>query len=109
MCRRSRRPDTMTTPTDVPAGTDRHSSAEPAQDKLVADIERTRERLGDTVDELSARLSVKQQARARVDATRRRLHQQAGSAEALSRRPDVRAVTVALVAIVCIVVFRRRR
>jgi hypothetical protein len=82
------------------------------QEELVADIERTREQLGETVDALAAKLDFKRKARHRVEATRSRLDQKATRIQALSRRqPFIPAAAVAAVVVVSfvLIVWRRRR
>lgn len=47
-------------------------SGNPDIDKIQADIEQTRQELGETVDALTAKLDVKSRARARLDDTKQR-------------------------------------
>lgn len=114
----------MTAPAD-PSPT--RTAREPTADELVADIQRTRAQLSESVDSLVARLDVKAQARARADATKRRLRQQAASVQALGHRvagtakdaaPDhdpartafpVVAVSALTLAVVAVLIWRRRR
>ena len=78
------------TPADEALDQDRDLS----QEELVADIEQTRAQLGDTVDALAHKLDVKAQARARVDATKLRLRQQARSLQSIGRRVGGKAKDV---------------
>jgi hypothetical protein len=61
-------------------------------DDLQADIEATRDQLGETVEALSAKLDVKRQAKQKVD-----------------EMPVVPVAAVALIVIVGVVIWRRRR
>ena len=103
--------------------------AGPTADELQADIERTREQLGNTVDALSEKLDVKAQTRhkvenlkqgggAKVSAVRARGGQAAAKAKnaATDRQGKPKtgllagaALAAALLAVVAAVVWRRRR
>jgi len=81
---------------------------------LEADIEATRKELGDTVEALSAKLDVKQQAKDKVDQTKARVVEKAHAAQHVvtdnpERSLPVAAIVMALVVAVGIVVWRRRR
>jgi hypothetical protein len=114
----------MTTPTDPdlpPPGKD--ASVE----EIESDIARTRENLGDTVDELTQKLDVKAQAQHKVHDIKERAVEQVHTAqvrggEALTRakttltndqgkvKPVIPAVGAAvLVAMLTVVLWRRRR
>src|SRR5689334_14202360 len=87
---------------------------------IQADIEQTREQLAQTVDALSHKLDVKEQARHKVDETKERARQkvdttktrvvetsQVARQKAAEIPPPVIAVTV--VALISLIVWRRRR
>ena len=80
---------------------------------IEADIEATRHELGETVEALSAKLDVKQQARGKVDQTRQRVADKAHTAQhAVTENPQksvpVAAVVVAVAVVLGVVVWRRR-
>lgn len=90
---------------------------EPAPDAGVGDIEAdiaaTRRELGETVEALSAKLDVKQQARDRVDGTKHRVAEKAHTAQQVvtgnpRKSIPVAAFVVAAVVAVSVVVWRRR-
>jgi ElaB/YqjD/DUF883 family membrane-anchored ribosome-binding protein len=87
-------------------GPDQHS--EPNQDASVeaiqADIERTREQLGETVGALSSKLDVKQRAKEKVADTKELVAEKARAVPAL---PIAVAAAVAL--LVGVVIWKRRR
>jgi hypothetical protein len=72
--------------------------------EIEADIERQRDHLADTVDQLSQKLDVKAQARARVSRLQDRATTDTGKP-----RPELLAGAVALVAMVAGLVWLRRR
>jgi hypothetical protein len=72
--------------------------------EIEADIERQRDHLADTVDQLSHQLDVKAQAKARVSRLQRRATTASGKP-----RPEVIAGAVVLVAMVAGLVWWRRR
>lgn len=84
----------MDTPTD-PESTDPDFASEPGKDasteEIEADIARTRERLGHTVDELSGKLDVKSQARARIRAAKARATERATAVRETGRKHAARA------------------
>jgi MYXO-CTERM domain-containing protein len=73
-------------------------------DQIRADIAQQREELAATVDELQARLDVKTRARAKVGDLRERATTASGSP-----RPDLTAALVALVLVLTLAGWRRRR
>jgi MYXO-CTERM domain-containing protein len=73
-------------------------------DEIKADIERQREHLADTVDALHAKLDVKSQAQAKLAEVKDRVTTDSGSP-----RPEVVAVGAAAVALVVLLIWRRRR
>lgn len=78
---------------------------------IEADIEATRHELGETVEALSAKLDVKQQARGKVDRTRQRVADTAHTAQhAVTENPQKSVSVVVAVAVVLgVVLWRRRR
>jgi hypothetical protein len=79
--------------------TDRRTTAE-----IEADIERQRDHLADTVDQLSHKLDVKAQAKERASRFQDRATTQSGKP-----RPELVVGAVALVALVAGIVWWRRR
>lgn len=82
-------------------------------DDIEADIEATRHELGETVEALSAKLDVKQQARGKVDQTKQRVADNAHTAQHLvadkaQKSVPVAAVAVAVAVVLGVVVWRRR-
>jgi Protein of unknown function (DUF3618) len=75
---------------------------------LEADIERQRDHLAETVDQLSRKLDVKAQARARMSRLQGRLQDRA-TTESGKPRPEVVAGAVLLVGLVSVLVWWRRR
>lgn len=116
----------MTTPVDPDAS---EPGTDLSADELQADIERTREQLGNTVDALSEKLDVKAQTRhkmenlkrggaAKVDAVRARGGEAATRAKNAATDGQGKprngllvgaALAAALLAVVALVVWRRRR
>jgi hypothetical protein len=78
--------------------------SDPRTAEIEADIERQRDHLADTVDQLSQKLDVKAQARARVSRLQDRATTDTGKP-----RPELLAGAVALVAMVAGLVWLRRR
>jgi hypothetical protein len=78
---------------------DRRTTAE-----IEADIERQRDDLADTVDQLTYKLDVKAQARAKASDLQDRATTDSGKP-----RPEVVAAAVALVAVVAVLVWWRHR
>ena len=56
--------------------------AKPSKEELQADIEQTREQLGETVEALTAKLDVKSRTRERVNATKQQAADKVGAARA---------------------------
>jgi ElaB/YqjD/DUF883 family membrane-anchored ribosome-binding protein len=80
---------------------------------IEADIEATRQELGETVEALSAKLDVKQQARNKVDETKQRVAEKAHTAQlAVTDNPQksvpVAAAIAAVVVVIGVIVWRRR-
>ena len=73
-------------------------------DQLEADIERQRDELAATVTELQARLDVKARVRGKAEELKQRATSDSGKP-----RPELAAAAVAVVALVGIVLWRRRR
>ncbi len=74
-------------------------------EEIQADIERQREQLARTVDQLGHKLDVKAQTKAKVDAVKDRSTTAAGKP-----RPELLGAAAAvLVGVVLVVVWRRRR
>ena len=73
-------------------------------DQLEADIERQRDELAATVTELQARLDVKTRAKDKAQELRQRATTDSGKP-----RPELAAAAVAVVALVGVVLWRRRR
>lgn len=71
-------------------------------EELTAEIEATREHLGDTVDALADRLDVKKQAHEKIDHAKEQAHQKVDEAKdqvtSLTRRREIRAGAAAVVA-----------
>jgi Protein of unknown function (DUF3618) len=73
-------------------------------DAIEADIERQREELAATVSALQDRLDVKSRAREKAAELKDRATTDTGKP-----RPELAAVAAAVVGVVCLVVWRRRR
>ncbi|WP_182359974.1 DUF3618 domain-containing protein [Tomitella gaofuii] len=69
---------------------DSDAAAPDLRDEIVADIHRTREELGSTVDELAGKLDVRAQAEHAADAARARAVQTVRSAAATLEEPTLR-------------------
>jgi ElaB/YqjD/DUF883 family membrane-anchored ribosome-binding protein len=80
-------------------------------DDIEADIEATRQQLGETVEALSAKLDVKQQAKDKVDETKQRVAYTAQTAQhAVTDNPQKAVpVAAAVVALLLLVIVWRRR
>lgn len=84
-------------------------------EEIQADIERQRERLAETVDQLGAKLDVKAQTKAKVDDVK--VQTRAKVAEVKDRgttaegkpRPEVLGAAAAVVVVLAMVVWLRRR
>ncbi|BBY16426.1 DUF3618 domain-containing protein [Mycolicibacterium litorale] len=79
---------------------------------IEADIEATRQQLGETVEALSAKLDVKQQAKDKVDETKQRVAVKAQTAQHVvtdNPQKTVPVVAVAVALLVALIVWRRRR
>ena len=74
------------------------------QDRIEADIERQRDELAATVTELQARLDVKARATGKAAEIKQRATTDSGKP-----RPELAAAAVAVVALVGVVLWRRRR
>ena len=74
------------------------------QDRIEADIERQRDELAATVTELQARLDVKARAKGKAEELKQRATTDSGKP-----RPELAAAAVAVVALVGVVLWRRRR
>ena len=82
------------------------------QTEIQHEIERTRERLGETVDELAAKADVKARARAKVTEVKARATEVTGQvrqSQALQRRWPAVVVAGAMVAGAAVLIWRRRR
>ncbi len=75
------------------------------KDAIEADIEQTRAELGETTSALAAKLDVPQQARQKVDETKQRVAQKTAPV----RNNAVPIAAVAAVAVVGLLLWRRRR
>ena len=73
-------------------------------DQIEADIERQRDELAATVTELQARLDVKARARDKAEELKQRATTDSGKP-----RPELAAAAVTVVALVGVVLWRRRR
>lgn len=123
-------PETPMTRPDAASQDGRRPGSDASTAEIEADIARTRERLGETVEELSDRLDVKSRARGKTQAAKRRTVGQARIVRARGRqyaagtmaaltddqgkpKPVVSATAAALaamgVAVVVMVVWRRSR
>lgn len=79
-------------------------------DDIEADIERTREELGETVGALSAKLDVKGRAKQQAVETRERLAAKSKETKDLVRdKPAVPAIAALALMTIGVVVWRRRR
>jgi hypothetical protein len=72
--------------------------------EIEADIERQRDRLADTVDQLSAKLDVKSRAKAKATELSDRATTDSGKP-----RPEVLAAAVSLAALIAVLIWWRRR
>jgi chromosome segregation ATPase len=81
--------------------------------EIQQEIERTRERLGETVDELAAKADLKARARAKVTEVKARANEVTGQvrqSQALQRRwPAVVAAGALVAAGAAVLIWRRRR
>jgi Protein of unknown function (DUF3618) len=80
--------------------------------EIQQEIERTRERLGETVDELAARADVKARARAKAAEMKTRAAEVSGrvrQSQAVQRRWPAAVAAGALVAGAAVLLWRRRR
>jgi len=80
-----------------------------AKEAIQMDIDQTRDELAETVGALSAKLDVKAQARHKADATKARVAETAHSARSKAAQIPPSVLAVAAVAIVSVIVWRRRR
>lgn len=82
-------------------------------DDIEADIEQTRNELGETVEALQAKLDVKERAKDKVDETKARVAEKADTLRHTATDHPGRTVPVAAIvavlAVVGIIVWRRRR
>ncbi len=96
----------MTTPADsTEGGPPKGASTE----EIEADIARTRERLGDTVDALSERLDVKAQAKKKAQQTKDRAKSKAQHIQDQAGPALPIGAAVAVVLVVALVIWRRQR
>jgi Protein of unknown function (DUF3618) len=80
--------------------------------EIQQEIDRTRERLGETVDELAARADVKARARAKAAEMKNRAAEVSGrvrQSQAVQRRWPAAVAAGALVAGAAVLIWRRRR
>ena len=80
--------------------------------EIQQEIDRTRERLGETVDELAARADVKARARAKAAEMKARAAEVSGrvrQSQAVQRRWPAAVAAGALVAGAAVLIWRRRR
>lgn len=85
-------------------GSDPQETDTRSPDQIEADIEQQREQLADTVDALTAKLDVKAQASAKVDEVKHRATTDSGKP-----RPELIAAGAAVLVVVGLLVWRRRR
>lgn len=82
-------------------------------DDIQADIEQTRNELGETVEALQAKLDVKERAREKVDETKERVVEKADTLRHTATDNPKKSVPVAalvaVLAVLGIIVWRRRR
>ena len=76
----------------------------PTPEQIEADIERQRAQLAQTVDQLGHKLDVKEQARLRASRVKDRATTENGAP-----RPEVVAAATAVVALIALLVWRRKR
>jgi len=96
----------VTTPADsTEGGPPKGASTE----EIEADIARTRERLGDTVDALSERLDVKAQAKKKAQQTKDRAKSKAQHIQDQAGPALPIGAAVAVVLVVALVIWRRQR
>ena len=96
----------MTTPADsTEGGPPKGASTE----EIEADIARTRERLGDTVDALSERLDVKAQAKKKAQQTKDRAKSKAQHIQDQAGPALPIGAAVAVVLVVALIIWRRQR
>jgi hypothetical protein len=84
--------------------TDADATGKQSPEEIEAEIEEQREQLAGTIDALSAKLDVKSQAKAKVADVRDRATTDSGRP-----RPEVIAAGVAVVAVVVVFVWWKRR
>ena len=96
----------MTTPADSTEG---GPSKGASTEEIEADIARTRERLGDTVDALSERLDVKAQAKKKAQQTKDRAKSKAQHIQDQAGPALPIGAAVAVVLVVALVIWRRQR
>jgi len=96
----------VTTPADsTEGGPPKGASTE----EIEADIARTRERLGDTVDALSERLDVKAQAKKKAQQTKDRAKSKAQHIQDQAGPALPIGAAVAVVLVVALIIWRRQR
>ena len=96
----------MTTPADSTEG---GPSKGASTEEIEADIARTRERLGDTVDALSERLDVKAQAKKKAQQTKDRAKSKAQHIQDQAGPALPIGAAVAVVLVVALIIWRRQR
>jgi hypothetical protein len=96
----------VTTPADSTEG---GPSKGASTEEIEADIARTRERLGDTVDALSERLDVKAQAKKKAQQTKDRAKSKAQHIQDQAGPALPIGAAVAVVLVVALVIWRRQR
>ncbi|GAT09743.1 hypothetical protein AU197_14380 [Mycobacterium sp. IS-1590] len=98
----------MTAPTPRP-----EPGPDAGVDDIQADIEQTRHELGETVEALQAKLDVKTRAKEKVDETKERVAEKADTLRHTAtdnpKQTVPVAAIVAILAVVGIIVWRRRR
>ena len=103
----------MTAPDRPEPGHRPEPGPDAGMEDIEADIEATRQELGETVEALQAKLDVKQQARDKVDQTKQRVADKAHTAQlAVTENPQksvpVAAAIAAVLVVIGVVVWRRR-
>ncbi len=87
----------------------------PSPEEIEADIERQREQLAETVDALTAKLDVKQQAQHKVEDVKQQAQHKVADVKDRATtddgkpRPEVIAAGVAVLVLVVLIMRRRRR